>query len=223
MFKKFFLIVFIFALGLSFFYPSLAQEETALSVEDVLTKLKEEQGVKKISAIDCKKLTDGQFEELGEAAMNVMHPNEREHELMDQMMGGEGSESLTAMHILMGENYLGCNSGAAGYGGMMGSGGMMSMMGPGNWSNYPWQNNNNMMNNNMMGNFGSWSLFGWIFMLLFWILLILAIVAIIKWLANQAGGEPKGKSALDILKERYARGEISKEEFEQKSREIKNN
>jgi putative membrane protein len=60
-------------------------------------------------------------------------------------------------------------------------------------------------------------------MLLFWVLVIVAIVAIVaigKWIFDRSGDTPRGKSALDILKERYARGEIGKEEFEQKKRDL---
>lgn len=56
--------------------------------------------------------------------------------------------------------------------------------------------------------------FGWILMVLFWVLLILGIVYLVKMIA---GGTKKGEAtetALDILKKRYARGEINKEEFE---------
>ncbi len=74
-----------------------------------------------------------------------------------------------------------------------------------------------------MGTFGAWGHgSGWLFMLLFWALVILGIFALIKWLAGAAGsrGAPAQKSALQILEERYARGEIEREAFEQKKRDL---
>lgn len=63
---------------------------------------------------------------------------------------------------------------------------------------------------------------GMIGTLLFWLLIIFGIVVLVKWLARSQGptGVPPAKSALDILKERYARGEIEREEFEQKKRDL---
>ena len=86
----------------------------------------------------------------------------------------------------------------------------------------------------MMGNFyGPWGVtgMGWIGMLLFWVVVIVGIVLLVKWLIgpqNQSrarfGAEQQGgyqdKSALDILKERYAKGEINKEEFEAKKKDL---
>ena len=73
------------------------------------------------------------------------------------------------------------------------------------------------------GNYGWWW-GGAVHMLLFWIVLILVIAALAKWIfgkpADSPREAPRGQSALDILKERYARGEIGKEEFEQKKRDL---
>ncbi|MEW5707470.1 SHOCT domain-containing protein [Pelomicrobium sp. G1] len=66
--------------------------------------------------------------------------------------------------------------------------------------------------------------FGMISMVLFWVLVILGIVILVKWIAagssSGGGSAPREKTALDILKERYARGEIDREEFEQKKRDL---
>jgi putative membrane protein len=45
------------------------------------------------------------------------------------------------------------------------------------------------------------------------------VVLIVRWLGVGAGGQaPAGKVPLDILKERFARGEIDKAEFEDRRR-----
>ena len=56
--------------------------------------------------------------------------------------------------------------------------------------------------------------FGWIAMFIFWALLILGIVYLVKMIAGGSKKEGKEDTAIDILKTRYAKREISKEEFE---------
>ena len=67
-----------------------------------------------------------------------------------------------------------------------------------------------------------WMGLGWIFMILIWVLVILGIVALVRWFATGSGDrrEAQRKTPLEILRERYARGEIEREEYEQKRRDL---
>lgn len=65
--------------------------------------------------------------------------------------------------------------------------------------------------------------FGWIFGLFLWIVVIAAVVVAIRYFSNKAGDSPAvEKSAFDILDERFARGEIDQQEYEQKRDVLKN-
>ena len=71
----------------------------------------------------------------------------------------------------------------------------------------------------MMGWFGLG--FGWFFMVLFWVLIVTGIIYLTRCLV--LGCSPRGgakKSAIEILEERYVKGEISKEEFEDKKKDL---
>lgn len=61
-------------------------------------------------------------------------------------------------------------------------------------------------------------------MLLFWIAVIVAILFLIRWLivsTRHKNREAKSRdSALEILRIRYAKGEINKEEFEEKKKDL---
>ena len=167
--------------------------------------------------IVCGDLSDEDFGALGEYYMGQMLGDSHEamNEMMMRMHGEEGEEQI---HIVMGKRLSGCDTSATVPGT---SGGWMPMMNMmwGGWSS-PFGSNNST--NNMMNfGFGPFGSFGWIFMILWWVLIIAGIVALIKWLTNQSRGSREGgKSALEILKERYAKGEIDKKEFEEKKKEL---
>lgn len=60
------------------------------------------------------------------------------------------------------------------------------------------------------------------FMMILWVAITIAIIYWIVSAAKRNGNQPfsQPESALDILKKRYARGEISKEEFEQRKKDL---
>lgn len=70
----------------------------------------------------------------------------------------------------------------------------------------------------MTGSYG----FGWIFMILWAMLIIVGIVVLVKWISTPAAADGRsGESrALNILKERYARGEIDEQEFQKKKHDL---
>ena len=72
------------------------------------------------------------------------------------------------------------------------------------------------------GNFGGMGYggFGWIIMILFWALVILGIVYLIKQIFSDKEVTSRTESAVDILKKRYAAGEIAKEEYYERLRVI---
>jgi len=56
-------------------------------------------------------------------------------------------------------------------------------------------------------------------MFLFWVVFIVGLVVAIRWLLGKSK-EAKTDSALEILRQRYARGEINKDEFEAKKKDL---
>lgn len=65
---------------------------------------------------------------------------------------------------------------------------------------------------------------GWIMMIVWWILLVIAVVFLIKWMNDNSGGS-KGEteSSLELLKRRFANSEISREEFEERKKVLEQN
>ena len=189
--------------------------------------------------IRCEELTVEDYEALGEYFMGRMMGSS--HAFMNQMMTARlGEEGEEQMHEVMGRRMSGCDASAAfpsegadfmpmmnmmlgmygGQGaGMMGSGRppfdqVQTKGGSGPWSG---TNNNSF---SMMGFGYPMGFGGGLFMVLWWVLVIVALVALVRWLVGQWKGGSEKSRALDILKERYAKGEITKEEFERMKRDI---
>ena len=139
------IIVILFSLG---FVIAHGEEDFAIAEQIIKDK------------ILCSNLSEDQLEILGDYYMEQMHPGEV-HEIMDEGMGGEGSENLRLIHISMGKAFY-CGEHQA-----MGSEMMGKMMGRGMMSGF-------------YGGFGGMWLFGWIFMTLIIVILVLFIAWLIK-------------------------------------------
>ncbi|MDD5721505.1 MAG: SHOCT domain-containing protein [Candidatus Pacebacteria bacterium] len=78
----------------------------------------------------------------------------------------------------------------------------------------------------MYGYYGNWGghILGGLIMFLFWIVVIAFIIWLIRGgkshFHHGCGHMDRNKDAIDILKERYAKGEINKEEFETKKKDL---
>ena len=75
----------------------------------------------------------------------------------------------------------------------------------------------------MMGyGYGPFGWVGFIVMIFFWVIFAVAIAFLIRWLIGLSGisKSEKHNSAIEILKDRYAKGEIDKKEFEEKKKDL---
>lgn len=196
---------------------SFAQEMEPKSIDAVLSEIRVEQGISDTGQIDPNKVSQEKLEELGDAAMEAMIGNTAVHEQMDARLGGEGSESLKAFHINLGLNYL------TDYpNGMMNlmTGGMMT----GDNSYAARGSNDNNTNTDsgwnlrsMMRNFAAISIAIGFFLLL----LIGAIVLIVFLVLRSKKPGAQQEEAIEILRRRYANGEITKEEFDNMLKNIR--
>ncbi len=75
-----------------------------------------------------------------------------------------------------------------------------------------------------MWNGGGWMFFGPLMMIVFTAAIVVVVVLMVRWFGGSGHGAaphpPPGRIALDILKERFARGEIDKDEFEERRRAL---
>ncbi|MBZ0160938.1 MAG: SHOCT domain-containing protein [bacterium] len=72
--------------------------------------------------------------------------------------------------------------------------------------------------------FWGWGILWMIMITAFWFLILLVLALTVRWLWRAGSGirsvQRSEESAIEILKKRYARGEIEKEEFEAKKRDL---
>jgi hypothetical protein len=186
--KKILILLFIFELTISFFQPTYAQMDMmgldsdkesqeeldthGEPIDEVLENVLDSHSASTITELNCDQVTDDEFEHLGEASMSLMHPNPNIHERMDQMMGGEGSETLRQAHINMGQAYLNC-SGNSSNNQLKNGIGMMSTGRKGTW---------NIMNSGLFS-------FHWLIFASAGILLNVLLVVLIRYFWKKGSGK----------------------------------
>lgn len=210
--KKIFTAAAVMAIMLGVSAPIFAAESTLTPAEEIAAGLANLQKLQN-KEVSCTTLSDSDFELMGEYFMAQMMGDA--HEAMNaaikQRLGQGGEE---AMHISMGKRFSGCDVSAALPLGGTGFFPMVQMMGgvftPSNWSGRTMMNGWGMMS--------GWAGISWFWMLVWYVLAVALIALGVRWLVKVR--HAPHKSSLEIIKERYAKGELSKEHFEEMRNEL---
>ena len=127
-------LVFALILGGGLYAQSNGPSDHSKAIDQILSTIRTQMQLGPNDKIDPDKVPSQLMVQLGDAVMDVMIPDEQQHQWMDQMMGGEDSASLDSMHTWIAYRYLtgGYSAVGAGYGMMGGGMGGYSMMGYGN-------------------------------------------------------------------------------------------
>lgn len=133
--------------------------------------------------VDCKNLTDDDFDVLGDYFMGQMAGNGHAsmNIMMTRMMGEEGEKQ---MHIVMGKRLSGCDSAAALPPQYQNFSAMPMISGYG----YNYQDSAYQPSGNMMSGFGISNTYvsSWVSLILFWTVLVLLIVALAKYIKGSS-------------------------------------
>ena len=65
-----------------------------------------------------------------------------------------------------------------------------------------------------------YDIWGFFFMVLMMVLVVLGIILLVRYLNQNSSNSGKGDTALDVLKTRYAKGEIDKKEYQEKLKDL---
>ena len=216
--KKLFAVAIILIFIFTGAFSVYADDMTLKSVDTILTEIQQEQGVDSTDKINPDKVSQTKLEELGDSVMEAMIGNTAMHDQMDIKLGGDGSASLTAFHTRLGYNYL------VGY-----PNGMMSLMTAGMMGTNGALNGSvgfgMMGNSNYGGGYGGMMGYlgygGMIMGAIMFILFMLILFFVIKVFVRKPAVTYL-ESPLDILKKRYANGELTQEEFQKMTTDLTN-
>jgi len=249
--KKLLTTLFLFAFLMTSIIGVSALEEPMRSVDAIVAEIRTDLGITVDETIDVTLVHQVLLKELGDSVMEAYIGDSEQHEALDEYYGGDDSETLTDLHIQIGEDYLNgypitmMTFMRYGYAdqtntndyntnqryGMMGRNyryndtndqtyyGMMGRNNRLNRNDDNYTYTQDYRNNGMMNKFGS----GGMIMGFIGFALIIGLLVYLFSTQNRAHGYTtiNSNNAMNILKERYARGEITREEFLQISSTIK--
>jgi len=177
-----------------------ADSMTLKSIDTIMAEIRSEQGISSTDPIDVSKVTSTRLEELGDSVMEKVIGDTATHDRIDITLGGDGSKTLTAVHVKAGYDYL------IGIPITM----MTFMGGRGMMGGYGYINRGDVTELTGMMSDSGWAL------MFAGMLVLIALIATIVHFVNKSKKQqthPTNGNGLNILKERYARGEISHDDY----------